>query len=475
MKVIRIVRASAALVLALVLTTTPTSIAAGDDGEPKHAIELRLGQHAFWSDTVEPEPGKEYPLAGNAPQTSAYCGDLAVQNQCKTYTIEVMERGARLRVAVDYPMTLKFGLGLFLTSPDGREAKGNHDEVPWSLEAFLDDPEPGIYTAWVWFILTEDCNGLEPGRQCLGKEYPYRMRAKVESTDMRGPEVIPPNLRMLTPFGLRFDCQRADERPDSDPPPIESGLNCLRFATGHTNEGPGRLDLHFNPALPPPDGGPNGRVTQWIYDSAGAVVAKVPAGQYEFHPAHGHFHYRGLFVIQLFAADPSSGGAQEPAMESAKLGNCGHDWKMVAWRRFIHAERGLEDSQNDCFDPAQAAVEAGEGRFGLSTGWADVYWWDTSDNYVVFDPSSVPAGASRMFVLRATADIDGTVTETDDSDNASYTLLRVSRGLDGALSPPEILEQGYGRDPTDPTKEVLFRRTGDVVVSTWPAPFETLP
>ena len=83
-------------------------------------------------------------------------------------------------------------------------------------------------------------------------------------------------------------------------------------------------------------------------------------------------------------------------------------------------------------------------RIGLSTGWADIYTAELSDNYVDFG-----INLDGYYLLRFFADLDGTIEETNESDNVAYSYIRVS-GLD-----VELLERGRGRDPWDPNKVVL--------------------
>ena len=131
----------------------------------------------------------------------------------------------------------------------------------------------------------------------------------------------------------------------------------------------------------------------------------------------------------------------------AKRGACAHDYVFVDFERFYQDRQNFADSGSDCSflltDPREPA------RIGLSTGWADIYTAELSDNYVDFG-----INLDGHYLLRFYSDIDETIVETNEKDNIAYSYIKVS-GFD-----VELLERGRGRDPWDPNRVVL-RGLGD--------------
>src|SRR5207248_7880872 len=105
---------------------------------------------------------------------------------------------------------------------------------------------------------------------------------------------------------------------------------------------------------------------QEVHYSDGSTT-KRPAGTYDFHAIHGHFHYDGILDYQLYrVADPVKGGLTH-AGDGNKSGFCPADEQIGEWKQFNQDVAGTFNSGSDadggnCFSFTN-------GVLGLSTGW----------------------------------------------------------------------------------------------------------
>lgn len=340
------------------------------------------------------------------------------------YRLEVVEPARLLRVALDHS-DLDNSWTLRVEDPDGSYtvARG-----PYSMEAFVRDPAPGEYVV----------HAVPTGV----RDSVVRFRAKLEGArPTRSLGTLLPNLRIAPPYELSLDASpwyTFGYGPGSCFPEetAEHGATrCLRFSFGPENAGRGPLELVF--ASPAREGG------AWVMYQrlhlADGRTKDVPAGTYEYHPAHAHYHHPLIAGQRLFrVADPAT-GALQPAGEAKKTGFCMGDYLLVDWERFYQAPINSVESQCSIADaPVRDMV------MGLSTGWADIYYYGLEGNFVDFSDH----GDGR-YVLRGFTDRRGLLRETDERDNVSYAYFEV-RGSDITL-----IERGYGTDPWDPRKVVV--------------------
>lgn len=434
------------------------AIAAAFSGAPATAPadvvsthELTPGEPLF----IDGPPGFDEPVLLPSEARALLC-DAGLAT-CLDYRLVVPPGGERLRVALDSNGDIdlaegeQFGMQLF--DPDGREVDSVHSvpDVYHSAELFAEDPAPGTWTARVVPVAAHDA--------------PLRLRVKLEGPPA-DPEPDPsaggdptellPNLRMTPPFeftlqtpavlgsygflGLDFAPLRG-VTPTRGCLPVEllsyAARRCLRYSAGPENVGPGRLVLEFVP----PDGLPlAGPSVQRIDRSDGSTVER-PAGDYEYHLVHTHFHHRAFGDSDLLrVVDPAS-GQLEPAGEGPKVGACMGDLRIVNWEAFDNQPE--EEAESTC-GPAVANDPTTEGQTGLSRGWADIYYYSQEGQYVEFGDN-----ADGLYVLRVRANDGDVIHETTTGDNVSYALVEI-RGDDVS-----VLERGYGRDPWDPQKEVV--------------------
>ena len=133
-----------------------------------------------------------------------------------------------------------------------------------------------------------------------------------------------------------------------------------------------------------------------------------------------------------------------PAGTGTKSGFCPADQLFGDWWSFDQQERGYfgegDNPTGNCFSPS-------DGLLGLTSGWGDVYRWQRPGQYVEF-----AGNGDGLYVVRATVDKANHILESNETDNTSYTLIRVvGRSVD-------IIERGRGRSPWDSHKVVY---TGD--------------
>jgi Lysyl oxidase len=248
-------------------------------------------------------------------------------------------------------------------------------------------------------------------------------------------EQLLPNLRPEPPFELRLklpswasdtgepvSCYRYERRQ-------EGARRCLRMSVGPQNIGRGPLQMRFSP-LATADEDP--RMWQRIELSNGDHIERR-AGNWEYHPNHGHYHFSGFANLDLLKVGED--GSLTQVGDGHKLGFCLVDFEMAQWERFFQARPNT--ALNNCGARRNAFM-------GISRGWIDIYGWGTQGNYVEFSDNT-----NGRYVVRATVDAQEQILETDETDNVSYALVRV-RG-----DRVRLLERGYGTDPWDPDKEFV--------------------
>jgi hypothetical protein len=306
----------------------------------------------------------------------------------------------------------------------------------FSGELFVDRPAVGAWTARVT-VPTSD-------------PPPFRMRAKLERaqpTPKGPPRPLMPNLRMLPPFEFTFTGGLTgvgvflDSRGPVGGDTSASGCmaeelasyrptRCLRFSTGPGNVGAGNLELRFQPSATVA----TGEVTQMVEHTDGST-RPMPAGTYEYHAAHLHFHHAGFAGFELLRVTDERTGAMELAGTGPKLGFCMADYVIVDWRSFKNRREGTVG--RNCAgmgdSPAQPMYT------GLTRGWADVYAYFQEGMFVDFGDN--PDG---LYVVRVMGNHQGTINESTQADNASYALIRVTG------SEIRVLERGFGTSPWDP-------------------------
>jgi hypothetical protein len=369
---------------------------------------LAAGQDLFWE-------GSAVPSAANGSRT--YLFGVTNQNPSST-----------LRVALD---RRDYRINFQLVDPSGRR---HSPSGGWyGREVFVDAPVNGIYRV--------EATGSTSPR-------PFRFRARLDGSTPLPPEPVEaklPNLKMVPPheftfaapgFGIDSNCSIQETVEE------EATGRCLRFSMGPANLGDGPLFIRFAPL--------EGVVTegtayQRVYDSGGGWQERE-AGTFEYHKTHMHYHHSGFGRSELFRVLDVDSGEMDLVGLGPKQGFCTGDVMMADWFGFTQPRHGVDSG---CVDEA---ASTGTTRplgttMALNTGWADLYSWSQDGMYVDWSQ-----GTDGLYLVRAEADSEGWINESNEADNASYALIEITG------EEVRVLERGYGDSPWDPTKQLVDDR-----------------
>jgi Lysyl oxidase len=199
----------------------------------------------------------------------------------------------------------------------------------------------------------------------------------------------------------------------------EGAQTCLRFDQVFANTGEGPLELRFG--LPRDPASASQSVMQRIYrsDPPGQFVER-PAGEWEYHPIHDHFHYTSFGISRLWATSGGQRLGTAPLRSSRKVSFCIVDIELHAWAERGNAPRTY--SFPACVTPAESDAANDYLIQGIGSGWIDVYDWFLPDQYV--EVTGVPDG---LYVLDTVADPDNTIREADETNNCSSMYVRLSQ------------------------------------------------
>ncbi len=177
----------------------------------------------------------------------------------------------------------------------------------------------------------------------------------------------------------------------------------LRFSTALANQGQGPLEIRGGAALP----NGNQEVYQRIFNDDGSYE-DVLAGEFTYHPSHGHIHFDGYAVYNLRTRLPD-GSPGDIVATGGKVSFCLID---------ITPLPGTTNSSS--------YGSCGSTRQGVSAGWSDVYGSGLSDQWV--NIATVPDGD---YVLEVTVDPDNQLVESDETNNSTFVDVTIDRGGNG--------------------------------------------
>jgi len=432
-RIVRIGTAAAVLILGGGMAATAARAAAP-------SLHLAIGQSLFWD-------GGYVDSSDMALPGQAAC---AVE-QCFDYPLTVAKGGWRLRVAIDTPdRANEFELDLL--DPSGTEVTSEADsaQTQFDMEVYASHPVAGTWTVRVVPQMVQNAS--------------FRLRAKLESGPVvyKHKTMLLPNLKVTPPYQFTFVAPANPANayaPDSVNPPLEVageaplsctpdetlnlGTNflpgsshptrCLRFTTGPRDAGPGPFEIDYNPTGA--DGGilNMGPAYQRVYYSDGSSFLR-PAGQFQFHAVHGHYHYMGFLNFQLYHV-----GANHdltPAGSGNKLGLCPADELFADWGTF--------NQDSTVTFTANCGYSTGEASLGLNVGWGDVYKWQRPGQYVDFS-----GDGDGYYLLQVLVNASHLVETVPSDQNVGYAYIHVvGENVD-------IIERGQGNSPWDPNKIVF--------------------
>ncbi len=223
---------------------------------------------------------------------------------------------------------------------------------------------------------------------------------------LSGDEMLP-NIVTYAPVQIAFgECDRVER--------FEQGATrCLRLgnAIGNTGDGPLQVDLAPEQGVLAPAG--LGSFDQVIPLRSGGET-RHPVGNADFHLTHMHFHYDGFARFSLYEWDEATGLRGGLAAEHKKSGFCFLDWGQMQEPDRAPSSGGRAEVY--CIAPGWNGWS-----MGVSAGWFDFYWSSLPDQYI--DAAGVPDGT---YELVSAADWSDSLLETDESDNAASTILRIT-------------------------------------------------
>lgn len=203
---------------------------------------------------------------------------------------------------------------------------------------------------------------------------------------------LEPNLRTEPPSDVRIEVTPIEKR--------------LRFTNTVENLGQGPLHLV--------NGGVNGDVYQYLFFDDGTSPEVVLAGTFTYHPTHEHYHFDDFANYFLTESDGRNDTDFRnnladviPGTEVSKITFCLMDTGKV---------KGARASSQPTYETCGNDIQ------GISAGYFDQYRYYLPEQWVVID--GVPDG---FYWLVSEADPFNRIVETRDDDNASATLVEISR------------------------------------------------
>lgn len=189
--------------------------------------------------------------------------------------------------------------------------------------------------------------------------------------------------------------------------PTQPNRTLMRVSTATPNIGRGPLELRGS------SDGPT--VQQRIYRVDGTTYDRF-AGNFSFHPSHGHLHFDNWVNLHLRAVLPG-GGVGEIVASGDKTS---------------FAIIDLTPYNLSLSNASPAAVYNDGGLIqGLSVGWADVYSAELPDQWI--DVSGVPSGT---YWLEAIVDPDNNIVELNETNNVARILIDYVVPPPPNLTPP---------------------------------------
>ncbi len=173
----------------------------------------------------------------------------------------------------------------------------------------------------------------------------------------------------------------------------------LRFTTAFANQGAGHLELRGGEVL----ANGNQVVNQRVFNDDGTFSDRV-AGEFTYHPGHGHIHFDGYAIYNL-RERLVGGGVGDIVATGGKISFC-------------------------LIDIARYDSNAGSSRYnscgqiqGVTAGWSDVYDRNLPDQWV--NVGTVPDGDYWLEVI---IDPDNLLLESDTSNNTALIEISLNRG-----------------------------------------------
>lgn len=217
----------------------------------------------------------------------------------------------------------------------------------------------------------------------------------------------------------------------------EGAQNCLRFDQVFANVGEGTMEMRF--VVPHDTNSTPHNIYQRIFKSEGGFDERF-AGEWEFHPAHQHYHFLGFGLSKLWRADSQGNRLDssplrsrrhefrgkrsqlltaDPIRTGRKVSFCMADTTIDSW--LLKGDGPRTYNAPDCLFPAFSDADNDYLIQGITAGWADTYDWYLPDQYI--EVTGVPDG---YYILETTVDPDNSLLEADETNNCGSVLIRLT-------------------------------------------------
>ena len=389
--------AAAVLALAAVWTTGPARAARPADSVLSDPAETVRWEGSF-GDAVGPSVG--------AACTEATCDSFSLTVDLPP---EAWARPGGVEVGIRWADE-ELDLDLFVYGPDGSlVAQSDGFFASTGESVLLPSAANGVYTVKVSPRYTP--GGLAYEGIAQVEHFPAVQPVRALAPDL---EPLPPrNLRFATGAYLTDPGVPGEALSCYPEETAEQGARrCLRFDQIIANVGDGPFELRYELS----GLGANQALNQRTYWSDGTHQDRQ-ADTFEFHPAHGHFHYKNFAQSFLWSADGSA-----VVRTGRKNGFCMIDVEPVQFGS--HGDGVRTYRFPSCNAPAAGSTVMVN---GISVGWADVYNWYLADQYL--EVTGLPAGD---YVLETRADAVGTIVELDEGNNRACARVHVDEAAGSA-------------------------------------------
>ena len=176
----------------------------------------------------------------------------------------------------------------------------------------------------------------------------------------------------------------------------------LRISTSIANTGDGQWQMR---SAVPADQQTTQLAKQQLLKSDGTLWAEYAVSQFEYHPAHKHFHIADVSSYELYTA--SGAGDTTPTTKTG-IGSLKVTFCLIDWIKISDNSPNNERAYSDC-----------DGQFqGVSPGWMDQYHQELEGQEL--DVTNLRTG---YYFIVLTANPAHTFIEKDFRNNQSWTLI----------------------------------------------------